>query len=62
MGVPVTSAFGCGSASAVSANVTASTLARRATNRTLRPGTTLPSQSTLGIRSRLAASSVGMAT
>ena len=36
--------------------------ARRATNRTDRPGTTLPSHSTLGMRSTDAASSVGIAT
>ncbi len=58
----MTNARGWPSVTAVSAWLTASTVAREATNRTERPGTTLPSQSTLGIRSTDAASSVGIAT
>ena len=62
MGGPVTYVRGRASAAPVSAWLTAMTVASRATRRTLRPGTTLPSHSTLGMRRTAAASRTGMAT
>ena len=62
MGVPVMYVRGWPSATPVAGWLTATTVASRATRRTLRPGTTLPSHSTLGIRRIAAASRTGIAT
>ena len=63
IGVPVTKhGRRCPRVEQVSANVTAMALASRDVTRTLRPGTTLPSHMTTGIRKTAAASITGMAT
>ena len=62
MGVPVTYVAGRPSATPAAASLTAIAVARRATRRTLRPGTALPSQSTDGMRRMVAATSTGIAT
>ena len=55
-------ALGRGSAAQVASNETASAEASRAVARTLRPGTTLPSQSSVGMPRSRAARSTGIAT
>ena len=62
MGVPVTYVRSTPRAAPVARWLTVTTVASRATRRTLRPGITLPSHSTLGMRRTAAASSTGMAT
>ena len=62
IGVPVTKQRATPSAAQVAAKLTATASARRAVARTLRPGTTLPSQSTIGMRRARAAARTGIAT